>query len=519
ALDRAAQSPAIKALVVRLGGASVGFARVEELTAAVRRFRAAGKPAYVYADDLGGFGDGTRLTALAAAFDEVWMAPSGSVGLTGVALETPYFSGALNELGVTAEFEQRYEFKGGADPMTRSDMSGPIRQSLSRLVDGLLDHTVASIAADRGLTPEKVRTLVDGGPYLGREAVAAGLIDRLDYPDAFDAYVKTLIGADAKWIDAPFLMAATQPDPSEDGSQPVKVAVVYGVGPIGVEDSLGGPFGDPGFDSDGLIETLNSIAKSKEYAAVLFRVDSPGGAYGPSDAVWHAVGQVQAAGIPVVVSMGDVAASGGYFVSVSADQIVAYPSTITGSIGVYGGKFDASALWSRLGVNWERVTAGQNAGMWSFNRGFSASERERFATAIDFVYEDFTSKVAKDRGFDAAKINAVARGRIWLGSQALDAGLVDRLGGFAEAEAAIRDLLGLNAGSELDLHVLPKPKSPFEAIAEALQSGDFSLAFGTLIADAAERRIMSRVEAVLGDLDGIAAPREVLSAPPMRFRN
>jgi protease-4 len=517
ALDRAAASPAVKALVVRIGGTSLGFARTEELAAAVRRFRASGKPAYVYADDLGGFGDGTRLTTLAAAFDEVWMAPSGTVGLTGVALETPYFGEALEEVGVTAEFEQRYEFKGGADPMTRSDMSGPIRLSLTRLVDGLLDHAVASIAADRDMTQQKVRELVDGGPYLGREAVAAGLIDRLDYPDAFEAHVKSLTGADANWIDAPFLLAATQAEPLEDGPGPTKVAVLYGVGPIGVEDQVGGPFGDPGFNSQGLIDTLNDIAKRKDFAAVLFRVDSPGGAYGPSDAVWHAVGQVQAAGIPVVVSMGDVAASGGYFVSVSADQIVAYPSTITGSIGVYGGKFDASELWNQLGVNWEHVTAGQNAGMWSFNRSFDEAERERFAISIDFVYEDFTSKVARDRGFDAAKINAVARGRIWLGSQAAEVGLVDRLGGFSEALAAIRDLLSLDADAQLDLHVLPKPKSPFEAIAEAFESGEFSLAFGTLVADAAERRIMTRVEAVMGDLDGVMGPRGLLSAPPMRF--
>ena len=168
-------------------------------------------------------------------------------------------------------------------------------------------------------------------------------------------------------------------------------------------------------------------------------------------------------------------------------------------------------------MNWEHVTAGQNAGMWSFNRGFDESEQERFATSIDFVYEDFTSKVARDRGFDAAKINAVARGRIWLGSQAAEVGLVDRLGGFSEALAAIRDLLSLDADAQLDLHVLPKPKSPFEAIAEAFESGEFSLAFGTLVADAAERRIMTRVEAVMGDLDGVMGPRGLLSAPPMRF--
>ncbi len=513
AIDRAAGAPQVKALVANLGAAPMGFARAQELAAAVRRFRESGKPAFVYAEDLGMLGDGTPEYMLAAAFDEIWMQPSGLVGLTGVALETPFFAEGLSELGISAEFEQRHEFKGGADPMVRESMSEPVRRSLTVLVEGLLDQAVTSIASDRGIPPGEVRALVDSGPHLGRDAISSGLIDVLDYADGFEAHVDRVAGADAQWIEPPFLLAATE----LQDENPVRVAVLYGIGAIGLGGG-DGLFADPGFDAEGLIGTLDEIVEDGGYDAILFRVDSPGGAYGPSDAVWHAIGKARSAGIPIIVSMGDVAASGGYFVAAGADRIVAYPGTITGSIGVYGGKFDASALWQRLGVRWDRVAAGENAGMWSFNRGFDAAERRRFADAIDFVYEDFTTKVAGNRGFSAVQINNVARGRIWLGSDSLDAGLVDRLGGYAEALEEVRSALSLAPDTPLDLTVLPHPKSPWEALAEALQSGDLPFAFGTLIADATERRVVQRVEAVMGNIDGLFAPRGLLSAPPIRLK-
>ncbi|MDW3206272.1 MAG: S49 family peptidase [Alphaproteobacteria bacterium] len=516
ALERAAALPQVKALVVQLGAEPMEFARAQELADAVRTFRESGKPAYAYADDLAAFGDATPEVMLAAAFDKVWMAPSGIVGLTGVSLEVPYFAEGLNELGVTAEFEQRHEFKGGADPFTQERMPLPVRRSLGTLAKGLLDQAVAAIASDRALAPDTVRTLIDQGPLLGDEAVSAGLIDGLLYREQFEAEVDAVAGEDANWIDAPYLLAASEED-ADGVTEPVaKVAVLYGIGPIGVGNS-DSPFADPGFDSDALIETMHSIIEDSSHDAVLLRIDSPGGAYGPSDAVWHTVGLLREAGIPVVVSMGGTAASGGYFVSVAADRIVAQPTTITGSVGVYAGKFDASRLWDNLGVQWDRISVGENAGMWSMTRGFDRSERERFARAIDFVYADFTTKVAQGRGFDAETLDQVTRGRIFTGADALAAGLVDRLGGFPAAIAELKDLMQIPQDAEIELEVLPEPKKPWQALMEAAESGDFELGAATLVADAVERRIVARLESVLGDLDRVAAPHGLVSAPPVRL--
>lgn len=516
AIERAATVPEVKALAVRLGQEPIAFSRAQDLADAVRLFRQSGKPAFAFAADLASFGDGTPETMLAAAFDEVWLRPSGGVGLTGVALEVPYFADALEEIGVEAEFEQRHEYKGGADPFTKRFMPAPVRASLTAIAEGLLDQAVASIASDRELDAAAVRALVDRGPLLAREAEAAGLVDKLGYAADFEAAVEAAVGADAQPVGAERLLASTAaPADMEVGA--TRVAVVFGIGPIGVEADQS-PFGDPGFDTKGILETFARIEEEGGYDAVLFRVESPGGAYGPSDAVWAAVKRLRAAGTPVVVSMGRVAASGGYFVSMAADRIVAQPATVTGSIGVYGGGFDVSRLWSKLGVRWQFITAGANAGMWSTNRGFDPAERDRLATAMDFVYADFTEKVAEARGFDAEKLNDVARGRVWTGAAAREVGLIDALGGFDAAQDQIRDVLGLAPDAALDLTVLPEPKQAWEAVLEALQSGDFPLAASRLIAAAVEERVVARAEAVLGDLSVLEAPRGVLSVPPFRLR-
>lgn len=515
ALDLAATTPAVEALIVQFGGVPMSFARAQELAAAVRRFRESGKPAYAFTEDLATFGDGTPEMLLAASFDTVWMAPSGAVGLTGVALEMPYAAEALDDLGITPEFEQRHEFKGGGDPLTQRRMPVPIRQSLGKLAAELLDEAVREIAEGRKLSDEAVRDLVDTGPHLGREAVAAGLIDGLMYWDEAEAEIQTRVGETAEWIEAPYFLAATTQDSSPE-EESASVAVLYGLGPIGAGQEEG-PFDDQGFASAELIETMGEIAETGSHDAVLFRVDSPGGAYGPSDAVWHAVETLRTSGVPVVVSMGEVAASGGYFVSTAAERIVAMPTTITGSIGVYGGKFDASEFWGNLGVRWDRVSVGQNAGMWSLNRSFDGPERERFAAMMDFVYEDFTSKVATGRGLDAVNLDAAARGRVWSGTSAMEVGLVDRLGGLYEAQMEIRAVLNLPDDAVLHLEVLPEPKQPWDAFVEAAQSGEFSMAVESLVVGAVERRVSNRLEAVIGEADWFLGPTGVLSLPPVRL--
>ena len=521
AIRTAADTDQVKALAIGVGGSPISFAQAQELADAITYFRASGKPSFTYSDDLSSFGDALPELMVATAAETVWINPTGMVGLTGLALEVPYAADGLNEFGIEAEFEQRFEYKGGADPFTKSRMPLPVRRSLNDLASGLVDEAVQTIGRGRDLPEAQVINLMDRGLYQAREALSAGLVDVLDYEDAFDSAVEDTVGVDATWVDAQLVLAAAAELADEnrapEAPAPLEIAVVYGIGAIGVNDS-GGPFADPGFDVRSVLDTLDAIADDGTYDAVLFRVASPGGAYGPSDLVWRAVHKVREAGIPVVVSMADTAASGGYFVSAAADRIVASPSTITGSIGVYGGKFNTQELWEDLGVRWESVSVGENAGMFSNTRAFDPGERRLFAESIDFVYEDFTTKVGTDRSLDATALDEAARGRIFTGRQALEAGLVDRLGGFEAAISEIMTLLDRPANGEYRLTVLPAPKEAWEAIAEAFEEGGFQLALERAVEAAIVRRVDAYTHGVLGDAALVLQPRGVVSIPPFVLR-
>lgn len=519
AIEAAAHSPNVKGLAMELGSGTLGFAKAQELADAVRAFRQSGKPAYLFARDIGSMDGGLPEGILAASFDQVWMPPSGIYGLTGVAFEIPYMAEGLDELGVTAEFEQRHEFKGGADPFTQRRMSVPVRRSLSQLANDLLTQSISSVAQDENQDVAAIRDVVSQSPLLVRDAEALGLVDRIAYYQDFQIFLEGEFGTENERVDPIFLLSSLGANNSigdRDSIDQTEVAVVYGVGPIGASDS-DGPFDDTGFNASGVVETLDQIVENRYHDAVIFRIESPGGAYGPSDEVWQAVERVKGAGIPVIVSMGDIAGSGGYFVAAGADHILAQPGTITGSIGVYGGKFDASRFWTSIGVNWDQVTAGDNAGMWTMNRPFDAAERERFATLIDFVYEDFTRKVAAGRSLDATQLDAVARGRLWSGEEALEVGLVDSLGGYIAAFQKVREFLNLGENARLSLTILPEPIDPIEKIAEAIAEGDFMASIESLIASRVEQRVRTRLEPMIGNPDFMLTQTGLLSTPPFRM--
>lgn len=528
AIRLAATTDQIKALAIGIGDPALSFAHAEELADAIDAFRASGKPSFAYARTLGGFGDSLPELMVASSVETVWLNPTGMVSLTGVALEVPYAAEGLERFGIDAEFEQRYEFKGGADPFTETRMPAPVRRSLTMLVQGLAGEAVRIIGRGRNMEDEQVESLMQEGLFIASEAKAVGLVDVIGYEDAFVEAVDEAVSPEldldpeVEWVDVTLFLAIAAELVEENllatGAVQSRIAVVYGVGAIGM-GSDASAFSEPGFDVEGVIDTLNRIVDARRYDAVVFRVSSPGGAYGPSDLVWRAVHKVRDAGIPVVVSMADTAASGGYFVSVAADKIVALPTTITGSIGVYGGKFNTQGLWDEIGVRWERVEVGKNAGMFSSLRPFDDAERRRFAQSIDFVYEDFTSKVATDRWFSAAQIDAAARGRIFTGRQAQTLGLVDRLGGFSVAIEEALLLLHRSPGDAYQLSVLPEPKEAWEAIVEALEEGHFTLAIDHAISAGIARQVDGYIQAVLGDAATVLQPRGLVSLPPFVLRH
>ena len=471
ALDRAAHDPRVTGLVARIGNPSLGMGRVQELRDAVEGFKKSGKRTVVYSSSLGEFGGATLPFYLASAFKEIWLQPSGDVALTGFLAESPFLKGSLDMLGITPQFGARYEYKSAIEPLTRTGFSDEGRQSLTLLLDSWTRQVVAGIAASRTLQPEAVTALIDHAPLLAAEAKAAGLVDRLAYWDELES---ELTADDTKLVDLADYAAHRKTD-----ANAVKVALIFGVG--AVQQGDGGTSGEV-MASERVTKALRDAVKDPGIKAILFRINSPGGSYTASDAIWREVGKARAAGKPVVVSMSDVAASGGYFAAMAADRIVAQPGTITGSIGVFAGKFVLADLWKKLGVTWDAVQKGENAAMWSANKGFSPAAWARVNTMLDHIYGDFTEKAEKNRNITPESMDGIARGRIWPGEDAVRLGLVDRLGGYPQAFALLRELARLPSQMPLALVEFPRQKAPVEYLSNLLRKGRLPAEMGTALA-------------------------------------
>ncbi|MFI6597897.1 signal peptide peptidase SppA [Nonomuraea sp. NPDC050536] len=461
-LKRARQDSRVKALIVKIGG-NLGLAMVQELRQAVVQFRASGKLTVAFAETFGEFGNGTVPYYLASAFERVYLQPSGDVGLTGVALEQRFVKGALGKLGVGYELGQRHEYKTAANTFTQEHMTEPHRESMTRIVESVVEQMIAGIADGRRLDPEKVRELIDRGPFIGSEALEAGLVDGLAYRDEVYDEVKKAGGADThlQFVSRYQRGAAVRKLPHPTAPS---IALVHGNGQIRMGRSGRSPLGGGGaMGSDTVSAALRSARRDEHVKAVVFRVDSPGGSYVASDTVWREVvltRQVK----PVIVSMGDLAASGGYFVSMGADVIVAQPGTLTGSIGVFGGKPVLSELLDKIGINSEMVAEGANAGMFSATRAFSPEEWERVNAWLDRIYDDFVGKVAEGRKLTRDRAHELARGRVWTGADAHERGLVDELGGLEDALAIARKRASLPDGAPVRsyprLHPLERLRGP-----------------------------------------------------------
>ncbi len=482
ALERAQHDPAVAALVVKVGGAGWQLARAQEFRDAVLRFaRVSGRPTVAWAETFGEFAGGSIGYYLATGFDRIWLQPSGDVGLTGVSVEATFVAEALAKVGVEPEVAQRYEYKNAADSLLRGGFTGAYREAASRLAASAAEQIVDGVAERRGMPPDRVRELVDTAPLSAEEAAQAGLVDRLGYRDEVYADVRRGAGATARLL---FLARYGKSRPTvlrrlRERRYPV-VAVVEGSGAIHQGHSRRGPLRGPSIGSDSMSAALRTAVASRP-AAIVLRVNSPGGSYVASDVIWREVTRARAAGLPLIASMGDVAASGGYFIAMGADAIVAEPGTLTGSIGVFGGKPVTVDLLQRLGIGHDAVEEGRHARMFSTRRGFTAEERDLLDMWLDRVYADFTAKVGQGRGMSAADVHEVARGRVWTGADAQRRGLVDELGGMRRAV----DLAAERAGLDPDrirlrrfpevraLRRLRPPRSSEDPVAAATGLGEW----------------------------------------------
>jgi protease-4 len=465
-LRRAAADDRVRVLVVKVGGSGIGLAKVQELRAAIGDFRRSGKLAVAWAESFGDFVHGNVPYYLATGFDRIYLQPSGTLGLTGVAVEQVFLHGALEKLGIGFESAKRHEYKSAPEQLTESGFTGPAREATARLAESVTEQLAGAVAAGRGLSVEQATDLLGRGPFLAPQALAEGLVDGLMYRDEVYDQVRKEAGQDATLLylqryqrtqslsDLPRRLGS-----SVQGIAPGQherfVATIYAHGAIRHGRSGRGGPGGGGMGSDTVAAALRAAGADEGARAVVLRVNSPGGSYTASDVIWREVVKLRAAGKPVIVSMGDVAASGGYFISAPADVIVVQPGTITGSIGVFMGKPVLRELFGRVGLTTDSIADGPGAAsatMFSSSRPFSEAEWARVNEWLDAVYADFTEKVASGRRLPAERVHELARGRVWTGADAIANGLADEAGGLREAVAIARKRAGLPADAPVRIY-------------------------------------------------------------------
>jgi protease IV len=465
AIHHAAEDPRVAGLIARVQLATSPVGAVQELREAIVAFSAV-KPSLAWAETY----PGTLSYYLASAFGEVWMQPSGSVGLVGFASNATFLRDALDKVGIEAQIVARGEYKSAANVFTEDGFTDAHREAVTRMLESLRGQVWQAVAESRSIDADTLDALADRAPLLRDDAVSSGLVDRIGFRDEAYARIAELIGVeDISDEEAPprlylsrYAGAARSrlapPVPSIPGrrSKPT-IAVITLEGTI--VDGRGGPqflpFGPSNAGGDTIAAALREVAADDSVSAIVLRVNSPGGSVTASETIWREVKRARERGKPLVASMGAVAASGGYYVSMGADAIVANPGTITGSIGVITGKLVVRDLKDRLGVGSDTVRTNANADAWSVDELFTPEQHAHREAEADLLYSDFVERVAEGRDLTIEAVDVVARGRIWTGADALERGLVDELGGFRTAVRRAKVLAGLDEDTEVRLVSYP----------------------------------------------------------------
>jgi len=455
ALERAGDDPRVNALFIQLGDDSLALAKTQQVRDAIDAFRAKGKFAIAFADTFGEGAPGTRPYYLATACDEIWLQPLGEVGITGLRSEQTFLKGLLDKLGIAASFQHREEFKTAMNLLTEVQMTAAQREETEALLTSMQDQINRGIAAARKLQASDVAALVDRAPLSADAAKAAGLIDRIAYRDEALWRAQLRAGAGVKTMAlSRYLTAAGRPHKSG-----ARIALIYGTGLIARTGSEASVLTQSSqFTARAIERAFNAAVRDKDVKAIVFRIDSPGGSATASETIWREVVRARLSGKPIIVSMGDLAASGGYYVAAPADKIVAEPATLTGSIGVLGGKIIVAGLLEKLGITTDSVQTGANSDMFSLTRDFSPQGHQRLADEIDNTYRGFKDHVAAGRHLSADAVEAAAKGRVWTGEDALRLGLVDALGGYDTALALARQAANLTADAPIDVVVYPRER-------------------------------------------------------------
>ena len=471
-IRKAAEDADIKAVILRIRQPAFGLGKIQELMATIDKLKAANKPVYCYLDACG---NGAYLLATSA--DKIVAVPGGMVMLTGLGAQASFYKGLLDWAGVQANLLAFGKHKSAGDPFTRDSMSEENRKVLNEFLDDLYGQFVAAIAKGRKLDPAKVRDTIDHGPYSANEARTFHLVDDVAYYDQFIAGIGSDLdgkvdvvrdyhrlgrkGPDLAQMNIFTLFSALQPKPAIPATKRPKVVVIYASGPIAVAPSSLMP--SQIITAEAMHKAFDKARSDDTVKAVVLRIDSGGGSALVSDLIWHEVARTKKAGKPVIASMSDVAGSGGYYIAMNADAIVAHPATITGSIGVIGGKLCLRGLYDKVGIKKETFRRGKNAAIFSDYTAFTPEERKRMHALMADIYNTFVHKAAEGRKMPVDKMRALATGRIWTARAAQKLGLIDQLGGLRDAYDLAIEKAGLK-GKDVQPVILPREKSVLEAL-------------------------------------------------------
>lgn len=457
ALRRAAKDDRVKGVLLRPRGLALGWGKLEEIRSGIEEVRKAGKPVHAWLSS-----PGTREYYVASAADRIYMAPEDVLDLRGLRVEAMYVKGTLDKLGIEVEIEHAGKYKDAGDMFTRTGMSPETREALNAILDDQYARLVKALAESRKTSVEKARALIDGGPYVAPKAAAAGLIDELLYEKDAEQRVEDVSGAKAK--DKAKALGAREYlriPPDLKGKKVRQVALLIAQGSI-LRTSPADLFGEEqAITPKGIEQQVKLIEKDPSIRGVIVRIDSPGGDAVASDEILEQLKRLSRKK-PMVFSMSDVAASGGYYMAMTGDPIVAYPGTITGSIGVIYGKANLRGLYGKIGVNKEILKRGQFADLDSDFQKLTPEGRAKLRETIDFIYAGFLKRVSEGRKKKVEEIEPHAQGRVWSGERALALGLVDANGGLDAAVEMLKKKAGIKDDEVVRLSVYPSPKSWFE---------------------------------------------------------
>lgn len=460
-LTQAQTDSSIDGVFLEIGAPAIGWAQNEEVRAAMERFKTSGKWITCYMETAGEFSGGNGAYMLGTACSKLYMSPPGDVGLVALRVETPFVKGMFDKLGVVPQFGQRKEFKNAANTYTETDYTPAHRQATLGLLMSLNAELLESISKGRKLPAEKVQQLIDKGPYTGPESKQLGLVDELKYRDEVRDELVKQAGRDEPFVTLQSYLDSGRPHTSGGKT----IALVYALGGVARGASGNSPLSGESMGSDTVIDELRRAKKDDDVAAVVLRVDSPGGSYVASDLIRREVELVKQTK-PVVISMGNYAASGGYFIAMQGSKIYADSATLTGSIGVFSGKMVTSQFWSdKIGMRWGGVSLGESSKFYSTQELYDEHGTERMNAMLDRIYADFVGKAAQGRGMTFDQLEPLAHGHVWTGREALPWKLIDEVGGLYDAIRGAATLVNIDAEGRYTIKLMRRETGFFDRLA------------------------------------------------------